>query len=251
MGLGALSFDLFYDAVDEKLVRNAVAACLDRDCHTDRDGGTDRHHYLGEPTDFDAEWVPADEALDHLGSVGGVTLFWCDDFDFNLRVDPAGEEYDVPHLSMWLDEVFYRPSRTSEAAVEGRVRTLVDLVCAVAERTNPVAGYGCIDEIVGREGGPYENVPVADLRAGRADVVHWFTLFAADRVDDLGRERVLSSPAWIARELDAGAVALVASAQPLYGGGDQRQAIADHLDLEGPEDRQIVDPERRSRAIDG
>lgn len=251
MGLGALSFDLFYDAVDEELVRDAVAACLDQGCHTDRDGGTDRHHYLGEATDFEAEWLPEDVAVDHLGSVGGVTLFWCDDFDFNLRVDPGGEEYDVPHLSVWLDEVFYRPSRTSEAAVEDRVRTVVDVVCAIAERTDPVAGYGCIDEIVGREGGAYEGVAPADLGAGRADVVHWFTLLSADRTDELGRERVLSAPTWITRELDGGAVALVASAQPLYGGGDQRQAIADHLDLDGPADRQIVDPERRSRAIDG
>lgn len=251
MGLGALSFDLFYPDVDESLVETAVDAAVDRGCHTDRDGGTDRCHYVGAATGYDPAWLHPDEAVEALSTAGGATLFWLENFDVDLRVDPAGAEHGVDLLSVWLDEVFYRPSRTSPGTVRDRVSAVLDLVCEIAERTDPAAGYGCIDEIVGREGGPYEGIAPGELLAGEADVVHWFTLLPADRVDDLGRSRVLSAPAREVRELSTGAVALVASGQPVYGGAGSRQAIADHLDLEGPEERQILDPEERgARAND-
>jgi hypothetical protein len=245
MELGALSFDLFYGDVDEHLVRRAVTTVVDRNCHTERDGGTDQHHYIGAASDYDPVWLDGDDVVDTLASAGGVTLFWLEDFDFNLHVDPDGVGHGVPMASFWLDEVFYRPVRTSEAEVRGRVEALLEVVCAVAERTEPAAGYGYIDEIVGREGGAYEAVGTDALESGTADVVHWFTLLPADRVDALGRERVLEAPAWRVRELSTGTVALVASEQPVYGGGDRRQAIADHLGLDGPEQRQILDPEER------
>lgn len=245
MELGALSFDLFYGTVDERLVRRASTAIVDRGCHTERDGGTDRHHYIGAASDYDPVWIDSDDVVETLASAGGVTLFWLEDFDFNLHVDPAGAGYGVPLVSFWLDEVFYRPARTSEEEVRGRVEALLEAVRAVAERTEPTAGYGYIDEIVGREGGAYEAVTPDALRSGTADVVHWFTLLPADRVEELGRERVLKAPAWRVREFSTGAVAMVASEQPVYGGGDRRQAIADHLGLEGPEQRQILDPEER------
>jgi len=245
MELGALSFDLFYPSVDESLVAGIVETCVDRGCHTDRDGGTDRWYYIGPTSDYDPTWLDADVAPRRLAEDGGVTLLWYGDFDCNLHVDPRGRDHDVPLCSFWLDEVFYRPSRSSESTVSDRVESLLDLVCGVAERCEPVAGYGYIDEIVGREGGAYEGIAPEDLRSGRPEVVHWFTLFPPDRVEALGRDRVRSAPAWRVRELSTGAVAVVASEQPLYGGGDQRQAIADHLGIDGPEDRQILDPEKR------
>ena len=77
--------------------------------------------------------------------------------------------------------------------------------------------YGLDDEHFSRidkEPGPGRPVTGASLSENRIETVSWLMLFSPPMVESYGREWLLDAPAWKTRELDDGAVMLVASPDP-------------------------------------
>jgi len=78
-------------------------------------------------------------------------------------------------------------------------------------------GYGLDDEHFSRidkEAGPGRPVTGASLSKNRIEAVSWLMLFSPTLVAEYGREWLLDAPACKTRELDDGAVMLVASPDP-------------------------------------
>ncbi|MDS0261097.1 hypothetical protein NDI56_16990 [Haloarcula sp. S1CR25-12] len=77
--------------------------------------------------------------------------------------------------------------------------------------------YGLDDEHFSRidkEAGPGRPVTEASLSENRLETVSWLMLFSPPLVAEYDREWLLDAPVWQTRELDDGAVMLVASPDP-------------------------------------
>ncbi|MBX0306060.1 DUF3396 domain-containing protein [Halomicroarcula sp. F24A] len=64
------------------------------------------------------------------------------------------------------------------------------------------------------DAGPGVPITADSLAANRIETVSWLMLFSPPMVAEYGREWLLNAPAWKTRELDDGAVMLVASPDP-------------------------------------
>lgn len=73
------------------------------------------------------------------------------------------------------------------------------------------------------------------LKAGNVNRLFWLNVFSPAMAKRLGRDRVLSAPAWKVEELNDGHVLLVVSNNPVHPSkpwGTAGKRISEHLDLE-------------------
>jgi len=81
------------------------------------------------------------------------------------------------------------------------------------------------------------GIPVSQesLADNRIEAVSWLMVFSPDLVEEYGHKYLLSAPAWERRELDDGAIMLVASPDPTdwNNASTSRQDLANYFDLPG------------------
>ncbi|MFC7047156.1 hypothetical protein ACFQH6_18715 [Halobacteriaceae archaeon GCM10025711] len=139
----------------------------------------------------------------------------------------------LPHLQVraWLWDVRYGGEYPPFAFAAANVDAYFEFVALAAEATDPDYGYGT----VGTEVDP-AKIPTPDhLAEGRISHVFWLNVWPEAVVDRLGRERVLSAPAWRVRELATGGVLVVAAdnpSSPTDAWVTGRADVAAHLGLE-------------------
>lgn len=126
--------------------------------------------------------------------------------DYSLHFVQPGWE-----VEFWLD-LFVPFSHFAEAGqTEGRSRSVVSLMRALAGACQSVYGYAHPrgDLQLGED--PHEEDPSAEKKVYE---VHWLNLYGPRMVERIGRERVLSTPAAHREELPGGAVLLLTRPTP-------------------------------------
>lgn len=72
----------------------------------------------------------------------------------------------------------------------------------------------------------------AAIESGVPERLFWLNIFPPRVVDEIGRARISSAPAWRTRELDDGAVLLVSLDNPTDRRGKDHKAVAEHLGMD-------------------
>jgi hypothetical protein len=136
----------------------------------------------------------------------------------------------VPHISVSETIHPFTDPDTDDylAEVRQRRQTFIDILARTAEILDPKWGFG-------RKGGL--AIGTHDSVEGLAETtnppLYEYNVFRRETVDHIGRDRVLSAPAWHVEELDTGGVFLVVGEPPMHYRSlvEEREAVADHLGL--------------------
>lgn len=147
----------------------------------------------------------------------------------------------------WQADFAYSTSSMTRAEAVTRVEKYVDAIELAVEATSPAYGFGRPTSAVSPSAVP----TIDDLLDSRISHAFWLNVFDAATVDHLGRDRVLSVPAWHVTELNSNHVIVVCwdhpnpssewedSSDDLEGysnrSNDWREAldaVGDHLGLE-------------------
>ncbi|WP_236039710.1 hypothetical protein [Haloarcula salinisoli] len=143
---------------------------------------SDRHSLLTtlEVHDTDDDWFT-------LPSLPAVTL--------ELSYAGIPDDELVAHVERFLDHVTFVYANMEDCrfayALDGEHKSNID-----------------------SDAGPGVPITADSLAANRIETVSWLMLFSPPMVAEYGREWLLNAPAWKTRELDDGAVMLVASPDP-------------------------------------
>lgn len=160
--------------------------------------------------------------------------------EFRLRIGPnsdRGAFAEIPHLTV---DTQIHPFTESEAdsdrnRLEERRQKFADTLADIAAKLEPIWAFG-------RRGGVTfdASVSIGDLASSPSPPLYEYNVFNAETVDSIGRERVISSPAWHVEELETGAVLLVVRAPPLSCSPQEPtcKAVADHLGMD------LIEPTR-------
>lgn len=145
---------------------------------------------------------------------------------------------DVPTLALFLDGTYVRPEADDETIAEhvsDFADCLVDLYSAAVDADAPPTYVLGADQnqrlaLLG------ENGAVATTRAGvhdgRVEQLYWLQILPPGMVESVGRETLLSAPAWRVEELDDGAVLFASYPYPHFP--ENESAIEEHVGVELP-----------------
>jgi hypothetical protein len=193
-----------------------------------------RHHTVRRVLD---EQTSADKALD-LAREGDPEAWLSMNF----------AEPDLP-VRFWLRMTIPFSYFDEPAEAERRSQALVGFVRALAEACPPVYGYchSVADLFLAEE--PHQGDPMAPNRIHQ---VYWLNVLGASMVEELGRDRVLSTPATRVEELAGGALILTHPTPADFASEAARiaQALAlAHLRDDVRFEEALAQLEQRSRAL--
>lgn len=130
--------------------------------------------------------------------------------DIPDRYSDRDTDFDGPTAEEWVEQV-------------------LDLAIEARQRTDALYSFGFPK--VGAM--PPDYYPTRDELTGRTlDRLYWLNIWPADIVDQIGRDRIRSAPAWRVEELDDRVVLLVTFANPYEMDGQTHGEVAEHFGLE-------------------
>lgn len=119
----------------------------------------------------------------------------------------------------------------TKAGVRRRTEQYVTFIRLLSETFDPIYACGGIERPEDLE----ELLPPIDqINRGEITRLFWLNVFSPTAVDRLGRERILSAPAWDVEELENGRVMLVVSDNPIHPSESWQFAgkrVGEHLNL--------------------
>lgn len=136
--------------------------------------------------------------------------------------DPPERLPELPGLTLSLDETYFRPG-ADEAETTAHVGDYVDCVRRCYEAAGdaghtPVYVVGADPNQLGALLGDYGTVKttLGGVFDGEVQQLYWLQVLSPDAVERLGRDQVLSTPAWRVESLNDGAVLIVAYPDPHF-----------------------------------
>lgn len=166
------------------------------------DEESDIEAFEGDPTDAADAWQRRETITVTVRFEG-----------FELRVGSetqSGPLASVPHISFreTIHPFTGSDGRDTEA-LERRRRRFVDTLSAAGSLLDPTFGIGCGHGVTSEMIEGYPDCP-----AESQPPLYEYNLFSAETVDSIGRDRLLTAPAWHVSELDSGGVFLVVRPPP-------------------------------------
>jgi len=137
---------------------------------------------------------------------------------------------NTPHLTLRTPI-----EQLSQSEDTNRIFRYLSKIAQCVERTEPILGIGR------PHGFPSRELEDVVRQMPRLDpLLYEYNVFSSELVEDLGRDRVLSAPAYYVEELDSGGVFMAVTEPPKQCGheGQQCEAVADQLGLD------LANPER-------
>ncbi|MFY4814854.1 hypothetical protein ACOJIV_19475 [Haloarcula sp. AONF1] len=140
---------------------------------------------------------------------------------------PSYESMPYLEFTTWI-YALQNPDDEHTDRVKKRRREFAEIHAKAADILKPKWGFG-------RRGGLAigEDETIEDLATRTKPPLYEYNVFRAETVDAIGRERVLSAPAWHVEELDSGGVFLAVRGPPKQcsAATDACLDVADHLDI--------------------
>lgn len=179
-------------------------------------------HYIGDTSDALAAITRA-EKFSITTSLGEFELLFGTDGDEGL----LGAH---PHLTFSATVYPFKQGKknVSTDTLIQRRETLVSALATAAEVLDPLWGFG-------RRGGIAVGTEqdVGQLARSKKPPLYDYNVFSQETVEQLGRERVTSAPAWVVEELPTGGVFIAVRPPPntCGPGSEECVAVAEHLDV--------------------
>lgn len=184
-------------------------------------------------TNTRSEETSLEEAIEKVLQSGGgtVTIGFR---DLNIRVRYFSKEVakSEPQLSIgvWASQ-FKIWEDSTEDGTRSRTEQFVSFVRLLSETFNPLYAFGGIER---NEGLEQMLPPLDQLKRGEVKRLFWLNVFSPTAIERLGRDQILSAPAWNIEELKNGHVMLVISDNPVHPSEPWQEAgkcVSEHLNL--------------------
>ena len=191
-----------------------------------------KYRYLTIDGDRSKE-ASLEEATERVLQAGGgtVTIGF---HELNIRVRYFSQEVaeSEPQLGIgvWASQ-FKLWEDSTEASARRRTKQYTTFVRLLAETFDPLYAFGGIE----RNEKTNQLLPPLDrLKRGEVKRLFWLNVFSSTAVNQLGRDRVLSAPAWDVEELENGSVMVAISDNPVHPSKvwqDAGKRVGKHLSL--------------------
>ncbi|SFR97798.1 hypothetical protein SAMN05216559_1916 [Halomicrobium zhouii] len=141
---------------------------------------------------------------------------------------PSYESTPFLRFTTWIYTLEDTDEEAYQEEVEQYRREFAEIHALAADVLGPKWGFG-------RRGGLAigENDSIEELASTTTPPLYEYNVFRPETVEELGRERVLSAPAWYVQELDSGGVFLAVREPPKQCSSttDACLDVADHLGI--------------------
>lgn len=203
--------------LSSEFIQQLLEYCFNIGCTTHDGENRDQCWYVGAATDYDYAEVETSVAIDAIVEhrAGAITLWYGEwGFLFGIYSSDDTGEWHPDEFSISVDPVYFNPERDSEsrADVRSHVEELIELTTLLSEFTNPRI-------VVGSEASTEEALSGSTIPEGHSsDIpasIEWLTVFSPEAVRSIGKQRLLSVPAWTVESLTDGSVLLVLTDNPL------------------------------------
>lgn len=178
------------------------------------DKKSNRYRYM-TIADTRSKEASLEEALEKvLQSGGGTVTIGFRELNVRIRYFSKEVAKSEPQLSIgvWASQ-FKIWEDSTEDGTRRRTEQFVTFVRLLSETFDPLYAFGGIE----RSESPEQLLPPLDqLKCGKVKRLFWLNTFSPATVERLGRDRVLSAPAWKVEELNDGRVLLVVSNNPVH-----------------------------------
>lgn len=198
------------------LIQDVIQTCLDGGCATTDSGRTDICNYKTPSMCLGRDEAPINEALNNLSSEeeGRIEL-WCKDLGTYLEFDlPRPFVPDVPHISLMVWESqfkVYSGSTTKEGANQ-RAKQLLEITNTISNSIKPIYVYGLVEKYDEEQVRPTKE----QIMNGEVSRIFWLNIFSEQMVQNLGKDKLLSAPAWKVEERPNGRVLMVVTERPRF-----------------------------------
>ena len=207
-------------------IRETLQRGFEAEWSTTREGERDYCWYTDPANERYLEKTPTDEAIEGLTRRNGsITLFPANpDSDFTFKVYDSWSEYGLPELggiSLRWHRVHFRND------VETTIQEILDAATLVYESLSPPFAFSYFPLDVERE----TKVTREDVVNDRIPDAFYLMLLSEGVSGRIGRDQLLSAPAWKTEPLDGGGVGLVATADPMKYTPEVKGQLRSHLGL--------------------
>ncbi|MCT9095441.1 hypothetical protein [Haloarchaeobius sp. HME9146] len=164
-------------------------------------------------------------------------------FNVNLLLNPGVPSIpEVPTISIHVNTAAFGKSGSKTTISAGQnLETLLEIISEVGNYLTPSFSFGLAE--AGNEEDPY--ISKEEIEKGQLPRVFWSTIFSERFIERLGRDTILSSPAWRVEELSNGQIMIIATdhmtrpsdewwEHPTDPWGNRFRAIEEHLGLKEP-----------------
>lgn len=193
---------------------------------------SNKFRYLTIDADRSKE-ASLEEAIERVLRAGGgtVTIGF---HELNIRVRYFSKEVakSEPQLSIgvWASQ-FKLWEDSTEAGARRRTKQYTSFIRLLAETFDPLYAFGGIERD--------QNInqlfpPLEQLKRGEVNRLFWLNVFSSTAIDQLGRDHILSAPAWDVEELENGRIMVVISDNPVHPSEawqDAGRRVGEHLSL--------------------
>lgn len=205
-------FRVYFPRLEEptaEQIQEAFERGIDAGWTTTRDGMLDRCIYTDPANDRYAEWKSTGEAIEELAKRSGSIVIFPDDpdFDFNFNVHSTWSEAGLPELG-GISLTWHRTLFRNDA--EKATRELFKSSKLVYESILPPFAFSYLPLDIER----VTTVTQNDLEEQQIPDVFWAMFLSEHISNQIGRDRLLTSPAWKSEPLADDGVGLVVTADP-------------------------------------
>ena len=214
-------------------IQQLLDYCFDIGCTTHEGENRNQCWYVGAATDYDYTEVDTSVAIDAIVEhrAGAITLWYGEwGFLFGIYSSDDTDEWRPDEFSISVDPVYFNPDcdSASRTDVGSHVEELVELTTLLSEFANPKV-------VVGSESSTGETISdftIAESKScGVPGYIEWLTVFSPEAVRSIGKQRLLSVPAWMVESFTDGSVLLVLTDNPLRRAEIEtaNETVRDHL----------------------
>ncbi len=165
-------------------------------------------------SDKKGDWFwerPLSEAI-HTISIdgGGAINLWYGKMCFTLGIRPKPtNDKKLGIISLTFDRVYLRDILDWDQKAETNIEIILKLGRKLYEYLSPIYGFG-------EYGIGWREIPSEDeILSGNIRHLCWANFFSPAFVQKIGREKLLSAPAWKVEELNDGGILLVLAPNPM------------------------------------
>lgn len=209
---------IFTEKFNRKFISDLLKKCFEIGSTTDKIGSISNIKYSLLDSGWHTKFGGIEEVANSISknSIGAIELLWYEYIDFSIYINLESRRVgiDIPHITLSFDAVYFKEDEDENSPhfYKTNVNKTIELSKELYKSTNPAFVGGEADN-------PDEYTPMptkGELDKGIIKDILWFNIFPPKFVRKIGREKLLSAPAWKVEELDDGGILLVLTEHPFY-----------------------------------